>query len=121
LSYEGKNYKDGLYLPFTFGSEDYLVSRRKFRNNEVKGSDKNMNYIKRKDAYTGRYFTHDFVFADVDDKNICNVQLPWYHDVSSWDGLKKWLASDNSLDRPKDFILSYSEFNLLGRELNEEE
>ena len=121
LSYEGKNYKNGLYLPFTFGSADYLNVRRKFRSCEVRGSDKDMNYIKRKDAYTGRFFTHDSVFSDVFDEGVHNVDIPWYYDVSSWDGLKKWLSSNNSLDRPKDFILSYSEFNLLGRELNEEE
>jgi len=121
LSYEGKNYKNGLYLPFTFGSEDYLTARKKFRANEVRGSDKDMNYIKRKDAYTGRFFTHDFVFGDVNDENLCDVEIPWYYNVSSWEGYKEWIASENSLDKPKDFILSYSEFNRLGEELNEEE
>jgi hypothetical protein len=121
LSYEGKSYKDGLFLPFTFGTQDYINVRKKFRSNEVRGCDKNMNYIKREDAYTGRFFAHDFIFGEIQDNNLCSVELPWYYDVSSWEGLKSWLASDYSLDKPKDFILSYSEFNKLGEELDEKE
>ena len=56
------------------------------------------------------------------------IDIPWYYDISSWDGLKTWLASENKLDKPKGIILSYNEWNPLGidpeteeEELNEQE
>ena len=121
VSYNQQTFRDGLYLPFTFSAEDYLITRKRFRTNEVRGSDKDLKHITRDKAYTGRFFTHDFVFADVSTENLFDVEIPWYYDVSNWENLKNWFSSENSLDRPKDFILSYSELNPLGEIINEEE
>ena len=61
------------------------------------------------------------IFSDVDLSQANIAKLPWYYNVSSWDGLKKWLSSENKLDKPPDFILSYNEWNPLGTEVEEDE
>tara|TARA_R110000824_G_scaffold11622_14_gene50983 strand:+ start:6452 stop:7333 length:882 start_codon:yes stop_codon:yes gene_type:complete len=114
VSYEGKTFKDGLFLPFTFDAEDFIAARKNFRKSEARGSDKNQVPLSPDKSWTGRYFTHDFVFSGVKEEEATIVPLPWYYDISSWDGLKKWLISDYSLDKPKEIILSYHEWNPIG-------
>jgi len=121
VSYEGKNFKDGLYLPFTFTPEDFLECRRKFRKNEKKGHDINKKELPAAEKYTGRFFTHDFVFDDVITADATVVELPWYYDISSWDKLKTWLGSEHELKKPPKFISSYNEWNPLGRDVEEEQ
>ena len=121
VSYENEFFKTGLYLPFTFTSEDFLKSRSKFRKNERKGRDIEGQRLSSSERYTGRYFTHDFVFSEVNVENAHILDIPWYYDVSSWNGLKKWLGSKNTLDKPKEIILSYNEWNPLGVDVNDEQ
>ena len=112
---EGKSYRDGLYLPFTFDGEDFIKSRAKFRKKETrKYLSDGIQRVKSSEAYTGRYFTHDYVFDKVKCSDANTLEMPWYYDISSWDGLRKWLASDQTLDRPNDLIFSYNEWNPIG-------
>lgn len=60
------------------------------------------------------FFEHGYVFDQVEEEGANVLEIPWYYDVSSWEGLKKWLVSDYSLDKPKEFILSYHEWNPIG-------
>ena len=119
-SHEGKTFKDGEYLPFTFDAEDFIAARKKFRKSEVKSQDKDKKSIPAGEKWSGRSFTHDFVFSDIKEKEAHVMELSWYYDISGWDKLKKWLNSDNSLDKPKEIILSYSEWNPIGVD-NEQE
>ena len=121
VSFENKTFKDGLYLPFTFSCEDYLITRRKFRAEEKRIRDKDFNIIPAEERFSGRFFTHDQVFSEIDQENLDILEVSWYYDISSWQGLKTWLSSDKKLDKPKDFILSYSELNPLGKDFDEEE
>jgi hypothetical protein len=114
VSYEGKTFKDGLFLPFTFDAADFIIARKKVREEEVGGWDSERNRVKSDEAWSGRYFTHDFVFSDVRSQEANFVEAPWYYDISSWEGLKKWLASEILLDKPKEIILSYHEWNPIG-------
>jgi len=119
--YNNKSYKDGLWLPFTFGPEDFITCRNHFRKHEAKGHDAEGNKLGPKERYTGRYFTHDFVFSKVISENAVTCEVPWYYDISSWDGLKRWLGSENKLDKPPKFLLLYNEWNPLGIDLEPEE
>lgn len=114
VTFDNKNYKDGLWLPFTLSLEDFLNCRRYFRKHETKWCDKEDNKLPAKERYSGRYFTHDFVFSNVNSENATICEVPWYYDISNWEGLKRWLGSEHELKRPPKFILSYNEWNLLG-------
>jgi hypothetical protein len=120
VSYKRKNFKDNLYLPFTFDAEDFLLCRSKFRERETGGYDASRQRVKAADAYSGRDFTHGFVFDQVKTKGAPVLKIPWYYDVSSWEGLKKWLSCDFSLVKPREIVLSYHEWNPIGVD-NEEE
>ena len=106
---------------FTFSPEDFLKCRKKFRNSEKKGYNALGERLSADERYSGRYFTHDFVFSEVDSANAHILNIPWYYDVSNWAGLKKWLGSKNKLDRPKEVILSYNEWNPLAIDTQTEE
>jgi len=121
LAFEGQTFREGLYLSFTFDASDFLVARRKFRKNEVKGHDSEGQRIRKGETYSGRYFTHDYVFQETRADEALVLEVPWYFDVSTWANLKKWLGSNYSLDKPKDFLLSYNEWNPIGVDINEEE
>jgi hypothetical protein len=114
VSYQGETFKDGLYLPFTFTPEDFLVARKKVRTNETRSVDAQRNKVPLENRWTGTAFLHDFVFQEVNDTNANTVAASWYYDIGSWKGLKKWLGSDYSLDKPAEVILSYHEWNPIG-------
>ena len=122
LPYRNLNYDKREFLPFTFDSEDFIQCRKKFRSKEVRGhhNDPSTTPVPTSEAYTGRFFTHDFIFEEVDIEGANVLDVPWYYEVSNWKGLKKWLGSEHSLDRPKDIVLSYHEWNPIGVD-NEEE
>ena len=113
-TFEEKSYRDGLFLPFTFDSTDFVKCRAKFRKEETREYDSEGKRIQTQETFTGRYFTHDFVFEDVVAENAHTVEFPWYYDITTWDNLKKWLSSEYSLDKPNDLLLSYSEWNPIG-------
>ena len=117
----GKYYKEGAWLPFTFTPEDFIACRDHFRMHEKRGYDKNRERLSAEERYSGRYFTHDFVFSKVNSESANVCEVPWYYDIASWSGLKTWLASENKLDKPKDFILSYNEWNPLGENSDSDE
>ena len=114
VTHEGKSFKDGLYLPFTFSPQDFLECRRKFRKNERKGYNADGKLLSASERYSGRFFTHDFIFNEVITENAQTVEVPWYYDISSWEKLRAWLGSEHKLDRPTDAIMSYNEWNPLG-------
>ena len=120
-SFEGKTFKDGLFLPFTFDGEDYIATRKRFRTKEKRTKDKDFKPIPVEERFSGRFFSHDYIFKGIKQKDLAILELPWYYDVSSWEKLKIWFSSDNTLDKPKDFILSYNKLNPLGKDFNEEE
>ena len=46
------------------------------------------------------------------------VELPWYHDIGSWDGYCDFMASPNRdlLSRPYKKFIDYKEFNPIGKD-----
>jgi len=120
FTYNGESFKDNLYLPFTLNNEDFLKCRAKFRRKETRAADINLQPLPKDEAHSGRFFQHGFVFDDVDTAKAQVVDLSWYYDISSWEKLKNWLASEKKLDRPSEVLISYGEWNLLGKD-NEEE
>ena len=49
------------------------------------------------------------------------LELPWYYNIGSWEGLKIFLGSDNYLDKPEGDVLGYHEWNGIGEEIDKKE
>ncbi len=85
-SYDNKTVKNSLHLPFTFDAEDYFRCR---------------DIVKRKQAEewgetSARFYDLKTVFKGVDSENASVIELPWFHDISSWEGYKNYLSSPES-------------------------
>jgi hypothetical protein len=66
------------------------------------------------ERYSARHFSLDTVFecAILDGAKV--VETPWYYRADNWEGLRKYLGSENLLDKPSKDILSYHEYNRIG-------
>ena len=125
LTHEGKTVADGEYLGFTFEEEEY----KKYKSVIMRegtgvrpqgfqfGDTKLLPVEKRWSAVN---FKLDTVFgcANIEDAKL--VETPWYNNVSSWKGLKDYLASENELVKPHKLIFSYKEWKGIGEDIEEE-
>jgi len=123
LSYEGKTIKDGEYLGFTFNEEQFIKYRKDLREKGTSSHILDGEELKRlppEEKWSARYFSLDEVFgsAIIDEQNV--VELPWYHNIGSWKGLRSFLGSDIILERPSRDMLSAKGLDKLG-EFNDEE
>jgi len=74
--------------------------------------DKNLPLQER---WSDDFFTLDKIFKSfIVDSTM--VDLPWYNNVDSWEGLREYLSSEESIERPSKDILCYHEFNPVGEE-----
>jgi hypothetical protein len=92
-SHNGQTVKDNLHIPFTFGAEDFFRCR---------------DIVKHKQAEewaekSARYYDLAAVFKGLDRTDATVIDLPWYHEISSWESYKKYIASEQSslYDKPK--------------------
>lgn len=85
-SFNNKTVKDNLHLPFTFDADDY------FRCRDI--------VIKKQATDWGktnaRHYDLAAVFSGLNIENSDRIELPWFHDISSWEGYKKYLSSEQS-------------------------
>lgn len=102
-SFEGKTVRDGLYLPFNFTPEDWLLFRRQINENNT-GGNKN---IPLEERWSAKNFTLDKIFyhdkIDIDKK----VEVQQYYSLDSWEELKEFYRSDltirkmtNTMNKP---------------------
>ena len=116
ISYDNKNIKNNEYLAFTFDAEDFKQARRIIRK-EGTGEFPNYNAKERipiEERWSARFFELDKIFTCVKMEDAQILSVPWYHNISSWDGLKKYLGSENKLDRTPNNMLGYHEWNPIG-------
>tara|TARA_Y100000296_G_C5138774_1_gene239771 strand:+ start:386 stop:1282 length:897 start_codon:yes stop_codon:yes gene_type:complete len=125
LSHDNKTVKDGEYLGFTFNSEEFLKLRKKLRDkatglytSEINEDGMPSKKYPTEQRYSARFFTLDEVFESLVLENKHSVEIPWYYNISSWDGYCQFLASKDKdeIRRPSKGILSYHEFNKIGQE-----
>lgn len=128
LSYGGRTFKDGEYLGFSFGEEDYKMFRDVIRTGTGKivpgtfsyGEEK--KFLPTKQKYSARHFSLDKVFKDAKMDTAVGVELPWYYPIDNWENLTTFLGSDERkvVERPHEAFLKYKELNPIGVD-NEEE
>lgn len=109
----GKTIKDGLPLGFTFDGEDFKTCRRLVRAESLNTFDANGKKLPMKKRHTARHFSLDKVFEGVIiDENTKQVEVPWFHDISTWCGYKGYIASGKKLDKPTE--MKYNEWHGIG-------
>jgi hypothetical protein len=85
-SHNSKTVKDNLHLPFTFEAEDFFRCR---------------DIVKHKQAEewgnkSARFYDLATVFKGLDADASQMIELPWFHDISSWEGYRNYLSSEQS-------------------------
>jgi len=123
VSYQGRTIKDNEYLGFTFDADDFKICRKIVRK---EGTGIYTGYKEDKlpieERWSARSFELDKIFKPVNMKDANMLELPWYHNISSWENLCNFLGSvdHKKLDRPSTKVLGYHEWNPIGVD-NEEE
>jgi len=90
FSYENKTIKDGFHLPFTFDAKDYKNCRDIVKKKNIEDWEKR----KEKDA---REFSLQEIFEPLDTGSNSVVELPWFHEISSWEKYCKYTSSQQAL------------------------
>ena len=118
LSYAGKTVRDNEYLGFTFDSDEFIRIRKEFRRKATgmrqKGEQFPSKILPLEERWSARFFSLDKIFGSVSINSVEVVEVPWYWNIDSWQGLKDFLSSGDKLKRPNKDMLSYHEYNKIG-------
>ena len=94
FSHNGKTVKDNLHIPFVFNADDYKKCRDIVRKKNIQ----DWELRKEKNA---RQFTLAEVFEPLDTVNNSVVELPWFHDISSWKNYCDYTSSEHAKSMAK--------------------
>ena len=100
-SFKGMSVRDGLYLPFSFTPECWLLFRRQL-NEKNTGGDKSLPFEER---WSAKNFTLDKIFKHDNIAIDQKVDLHFYHDLDSWDSLQKFYSSSKKLKTIPDSMM----------------
>ena len=121
--YNGKTVKDGEYLGFSFGPQDFIESRRVIRKEGTKqwkhsGDEMPTEKLPIEKRWSARNFSLDKVFKPVIIIESNVKEIDWFHDLSTWEGYINFFASEEckTIKRPYEGLLKYHEWSGLGVE-----
>jgi hypothetical protein len=120
VSYNGQTIKNNEYLGFTFDGEDFKKCRqflRKEGTGEFIGYD--TGRIPIEERWSARFFELDKVFKHVNIEGVEMLEIPWYYNIGSWDGLCNFFGSEDCKKLDKPFNIGYHTLNTIGKD-NEE-
>lgn len=126
FSYKNKTVREDVMLPFTFTSSEFIYYRRLFRKRSINiRTSYGGNKIEPERRWNARFFKlHDiFEIAEPETSNV--VELPWYYDISNWNGYHQYMSSEESkkICRPKNKLVLNTagrrKFNPMGINENE--
>ena len=86
-THNGKTIKDNLHLPFTFDAADFF----RCRDTVIHKQAEEWGY-----HTSTRNYDLATVFKSIDTSSSQMIELPWFYDISSWDGYKKYINSQES-------------------------
>ena len=94
ISFAEKTVKNNEYLGFTFDAEDFKEARRILRK---EGTGEFTDYdsptrLPIEERWSARFFKLDKIFKYVK-MGDTSLELPWYYNIGSWEGLKIYLGS----------------------------
>jgi hypothetical protein len=86
FSYNGSTVKDNFHLPFTFDANDFFRCRDIVKHKQAEEwGDKSARFYDLKTVFKG---------LDIEHSNV--IDLPWYHDLGTWEGYRAYIASEQS-------------------------
>ncbi len=107
LSYDGKNIKDNVPLPFTMTGEDFKRCRRQIKKKTTKeflSPQAHEKYPSERlgieQRWSARHFDLKDIFGEVQDEAAFDVCVDWHCDISTWSGYCDFLGSSNSIETP---------------------
>jgi hypothetical protein len=130
MEHNGKTIRDGEYLPFTFGDEDFIKFRRVVRTGTGVYTNAKFDLVTRRmtqdtlpvdQRYSARWFSLDKVFgcATLEGNNV--RQTPWYYPLDNWQRYTEYIAAKEPgkiMARPK--WMKYKEWNPIGVDKEED-
>ena len=130
FTYNGRSVRDGDYISFTFGPEEWLEFRRVVRK---EGTGRYTSYIAEGDffpkeslpvekRYSARHFPLDKIFSVIKLDSVREIELPWHYNMYDWATYTKFLGSDHNkeISRPEEGLVRYKNYSLIGEEHGEE-
>jgi len=131
LTDEGNSILDGYYIGFAFEAKELGRLIKYFWDKQTGKYDPSQPVSERKDGkfftkllpeelrYSGRFFNVKDIFSHLDpERPTLKVEMEWYYDISSWDNLCIYLASEErkKMLRPKLPFFKYKEWNKVGED-----
>jgi len=131
LTDEGNSILDGYYIGFAFEAKELGRLIKYFWDKQTGKYDPSQPVSERKDGkfftkllpeelrYSGRFFNVKDIFSHLDpERPTLKIEMEWYYDISSWDNLCIYLASEErkKMLRPKLPFFKYKEWNKVGED-----
>ena len=126
FTYKGKSVRDGEYIGFTFGPEDWLEFRRVVRKEGTgqytsyiaPGEKFPKEFLPPEKRYSARFFPLDKIFSVI--KLDVEIEVPLYDKVDTWEGYSNFIGSDHKIERPREGLIKHREYSQIGEEYGEE-
>ena len=113
-SHKGKTVKDGLMLPFSFGSDDWKAARDNFKDLAKE------QYFERKVRGKIKYdFSLDKIFKSYIIDNTCEIEK--FSQIDSWEAYRDYMNSDLAEKMKRPGFLRASKWNGINFEEEEED
>tara|TARA_R100000234_G_scaffold99218_1_gene67818 strand:- start:895 stop:1773 length:879 start_codon:yes stop_codon:yes gene_type:complete len=125
VEFNNKTIRDGEYLGFSFGPEQFKKARHHLRQSStgeyVPSEDGSLPTEKLpiEERFSARFFSLDKVFKVLDNSDANVVSIDDYYNIDSWSGLRNYLASNHEINR-QDSLLPGKQFNKIGEDIEEE-
>jgi hypothetical protein len=125
LTYEGQTVKDNVPLSFTMFATDYLNCRRDVNSKTTKTfinpppGELPSQKLPLEERWSARNFDFGEVFEKLDVSRGKQVNLDWFYDLSTWDGYRSFLGSDNFVKKPSDSLIKSRIHSKIAYEIEE--
>jgi hypothetical protein len=109
LTWEGQTVKDNLPLSFTMFGEDFKRNRQAVNKKTTRkylppaeGEKYPTQTLPLEERWSAQHFNFKDIFGETDEENSVQVELDWFHDISTWCGYRNYLASSNIIKVPEE-------------------
>ena len=101
FTYKGKTVKDNIHLNFTFDAQDYFSCRDIARQRDLG--------IWLEHKIDASMYDLSTIFKGLDHTDANVIELPWFYDISTWEGYKEFISSEHSkiFKRPNKFFTKF--------------